>query len=84
LGAAVEAENVVRFWVKDNGPGLSVAEQDQLFTPFTQLGKAKVQGQGLGLSIVRHIAEKLNGGVAVESSGLAGQGCIFSFTLPSV
>jgi signal transduction histidine kinase len=39
-------------------------------------------GYGLGLSIVQRIVEKLGGQVGVESNGAAGQGSMFSFTLP--
>jgi PAS domain S-box-containing protein len=82
LGAEVRADHAVRFWVQDNGPGLSVTEQAKLFTPFTQLHQLHSTGHGLGLSIVRRIVEKLSGHVGVESSGIAGQGSTFYFTLP--
>ncbi len=81
LGAAVEANGMVRFWVRDNGNGLTPEEQARLFTPFTRLDQARARGHGLGLSIVRRIVEKLGGEVAVESEGVPGQGCVFSFTL---
>ena len=70
-----------RFWVRDNGRGLTAPEQSQLFIPFTRLSQANVEGHGLGLSIVQRSVEKLGGMVAVESAG-PGQGCVFSFTLP--
>jgi PAS domain S-box-containing protein len=73
---------MIRFWVHDNGPGLSLAAQQRLFTPFTQLRQVRTEGQGLGLSIVRRIVEKLGGEVGVESEGMPGRGSIFSFTLP--
>ena len=82
LGATVQEDNQVRFWIRDNGPGLTPTEQDQLFVPFSRLGKGDVQGYGLGLSIVRRIIEKLNGEVGIESNGLPGHGCMFNFTLP--
>jgi PAS domain S-box-containing protein len=84
LGAAVGANGMVYFWVKDNGPGLSAEEQVRLFTPFTQINHVRANGHGLGLSIVRQITEKLGGQVKVESEGLPGQGSTFSFTLPGV
>jgi signal transduction histidine kinase len=71
----------IRFWVRDNGPGFNVADPEQLFLPFTRLNQVHAQGHGLGLSIVRCIVEKLGGQVAVES--VAGQGSVFSFTLPA-
>lgn len=81
-GATALNEGMVRFWVRDNGPGLSPEEQDRLFTPFTQLRQIRVGGYGLGLSIVRRIVEKLGGEVAVASE--SGRGSTFSFTLPAV
>ena len=38
----------VRFWVRDNGPGLTAEEQQNLFDPFVQLNKVRVKGSGLG------------------------------------
>lgn len=81
LGSDLANDGYVRFWVKDNGPGLSHAEQSQLFRPHsTRMNYA--EGKGLGLSIVRRIVEKLNGYVGVESS--IGAGSLFSFKLPAV
>lgn len=82
LAARAQEEGFVRFKVRDNGPGLSPAEQARLFTPFTRLHRVKAEGHGLGLSIVERIAYKLGGAVGVESSGFPGQGSIFYFTLP--
>lgn len=83
LGATMQNNSMIRFWVKDNGLGLSTSEQRQLFTPFTRLSSLKVEGHGLGLSIVRRIVEKLGGQVHIESDGIPGQGSVFSFTLPA-
>ena len=71
----------IRFWIRDNGPGLAPEEQAHLFTPFTQLDQAG-KGHGLGLSIVLRIVEKLGGQVGVESE--VGQGSVFTFTLPGI
>ncbi|OUD12496.1 sensor histidine kinase [Thioflexithrix psekupsensis] len=82
LGAKLET-HYVRFWVRDNGEGLSEASKSRLFTPFTRLNRSierKQEGTGLGLSIVRAIVEKLGGQVGVESE--EGQGSLFYFTLP--
>jgi signal transduction histidine kinase len=79
-GATVLDDGRVRFWVRDNGPGLSFDEQARLFTPFTQLSQIRAGGYGLGLSIVRRILDKLGGEVGVESQ--KGKGSTFSFTLP--
>jgi signal transduction histidine kinase len=79
LGATQQADGTIRFWVRDNGPGLTPQEQKRLFTPFTRLDQVRTKGHGLGLSIVRRIVEKLEGQVGVESR--AGQGSTFWFTL---
>ncbi len=82
IGATPEDNGIVRFWVRDNGDGLSTEEQAQLFTVFTRLGEKHVKGHGLGLSIAKRITEKLGGEVGIESEGESGQGCTLSFTLP--
>ncbi|MBN2004004.1 MAG: hybrid sensor histidine kinase/response regulator [Anaerolineae bacterium] len=71
----------VRFWVRDNGPGIALLDQNRLFVEFQRLQQTRVQGHGLGLSIVRRIVEKLQGAVGVES--VEDQGSLFWFTLPS-
>jgi len=88
LGGAVQTENgsataspTVRFWVCDNGPGLTPEDQERLFTPFTQLEQVSGRGHGLGLSIVRRIVEKMGGHVGVQSE--IGVGSTFWFTLPA-
>jgi signal transduction histidine kinase len=82
LGAVVGDDGMNRFWVQDNGPGLSAADQEELFIPFTQLGQVRAKGHGLGLSIVRRIVERLDGSVGVDSQ--LGEGSRFWFTLPQV
>jgi two-component system sensor histidine kinase/response regulator len=77
----LQPDGMVRFWVRDNGPGITPEAQSRLFTPFTRLDQVSIQGHGLGLSIVRRIVEKLGGQVGVESQ--VRQGSVFSFTLPS-
>jgi signal transduction histidine kinase len=77
----VQPDGMVRFWVQDNGPGLTAEEQAALFQPFTRLDKVRARGHGLGLSIVRRIVEKLGGQVGVDCP--AGGGCAFRFTLPA-
>ena len=79
LGADLLQGGALRFWVQDNGAGLSDEELGQLFKPFSQINGGE-PGHGLGLSIVRQIVEKLSGHVGVEST--PGGGSRFSFTLP--
>ncbi|MEA3397827.1 MAG: response regulator [Chloroflexota bacterium] len=72
-------EGMECFWVRDNGAGLTPEEQARLFTPFTRLDQVRVEGHGLGLSIVQRIIEKLGGQFGVESE--VGRGSVFYFTL---
>ncbi|MBN2303509.1 MAG: PAS domain-containing protein [Anaerolineae bacterium] len=81
LGATVQDGNYVRFWVRDNGVGLTPEQQARLFTPFTRLRQVRVEGHGLGLSIVQRIVTRLGGQVGVES--VPDQGSEFFFTLPT-
>lgn len=78
IGSEIAGE-YVKFWVKDNGQGMTPEDQQQLFTQFSRLKTPKIEGHGLGLSIVAKIVEKLNGRVEVESQ--VGQGSVFSFYL---
>jgi signal transduction histidine kinase len=71
----------VRFWVRDNGPGLTPNEQGRLFRSFEQLDRVRAKGHGLGLSIARRIVNKIGGEVGVESE--VGVGSTFWFTLPA-
>jgi Na+/proline symporter/nitrogen-specific signal transduction histidine kinase len=69
--------------VKDNGPGISPADQQTVFEKFRQVGdtlSGKPKGTGLGLPISRRIIEHFGGRLWVESE--LGKGAIFSFTLP--
>jgi protein-histidine pros-kinase len=63
-------EVVVQFSVHDTGPGMSLAEQKRLFTPYNQgQGNREYRrdSTGLGLSIVKRLVELMGGRVRVES-----------------
>jgi len=80
------AENgQVVFAVSDNGPGISPDEQTVLFTRFSRLKAARnagITGTGLGLSVCRAVAERMNGSVGVSSQ--PGRGATFFLRLPLV
>jgi len=80
LGAETLPEGVIRYWVRDNGAGLTEEQQTQLFAPFTRLSQVRVEGHGLGLSIVHRIIDRLGGRVGVSSA--PDQGSEFYFCLP--
>jgi signal transduction histidine kinase len=82
LGAELVADGRrVRFWVQDHGPGLAPEQLRQVFVPFARISTVRASGHGLGLSIVRRIAEKLDGRVGAES--VPGGGARFWFELPA-
>jgi len=76
LGATPLDNNQVRFWVRDNGSGLTLEEQAKLFAPVTGHDQ---ENHGMGLAIARRIVEKLGGQTSVES--VIGRGSTLSFTL---
>lgn len=83
LGATPQPGDMIRYWVRDNGPGIASEDQGRLFTPFTRLPnleRSHVTGYGLGLSIVQRIVHRLGGEVGFESK--PGEGSTFYFTLP--
>lgn len=82
LGADLDPSDprFVRFWVRDNGPGIASEDIPLLFKEFARLGESRSDSHGLGLSIVHRIVEKLGGQVGVESE--LNVGALFFFTLP--
>src|SRR5262249_5915802 len=82
LGAIIQQNGMVRFWVMDNGRGLTPEQRAQVFIKRTRLDPASTEGHGLGLSIVEDYINRLGGQVGVESE--VGRGSVFYFTLPSV
>lgn len=69
--------------VRDEGAGLSAAQQERLFQPFDRLGadRQQVEGSGLGLVIARQLAEAMGGRIAVSSA--PGAGSTFTLWLPA-
>jgi signal transduction histidine kinase len=80
---SVKEGNSVKFWVKDNGNGLSEENQKQIFEEFSRVHpqKDKIKGHGLGLPIVQRIIKKMGGKVEMTSS--VGSGSTFYFLLLS-
>ena len=73
----------IKISVEDDGPGIPMDRQEEIFEPFTQLDSSNTRekgGTGLGLAIARRHARLLGGDVEVEST--VGEGSTFSLRLP--
>src|SRR5712691_5970358 len=72
--------------VQDTGPGIRPDDIPLLFGKFVRLKRdlaGPVRGTGQGLYISKQLVEAMGGSIWVESSGIAGQGSRFYFTLPA-
>ncbi|WP_350342620.1 ATP-binding protein [Proteinivorax tanatarense] len=82
ISAVKEDNGFVRLIVRDNGPGIPIADQERVFERFFRVDRSrerKLGGTGLGLSIVKHIVEGFGGNVGVVSNK---DGTSFWATLP--
>jgi PAS domain S-box-containing protein len=85
FGYSLDKPGTIRFFVKDQGVGISKSAQRTLFQRFrqTQEGrKDKYKGTGLGLAISKGIVELMEGRIGVNSA--PGKGSEFYFLLPLV
>ncbi len=84
LGVKLDRENgCVRLEVRDEGIGISRKDQERIFEKFYRAGDPLIhdtKGSGLGLSLVRHVAQAHHGTVTVESA--PGQGSKFTLKVP--
>jgi PAS domain S-box-containing protein len=82
IGANQQGSDI-RFYVVDNGHGLSEADMEKIFLKFQQLDSSDTRAQGgtgLGLAIAKALVEQQGGKIGVESE--IGKGATFWFTLP--
>jgi len=80
---ATQEGRAITFEVRDTGIGISPEDQLRLFRPFVQLDSGlarRFEGSGLGLSLVRGLAQLHGGNVSVQSA--VGRGSRFCFELP--
>jgi PAS domain S-box-containing protein len=84
ISARVESADSVVVSVRDDGVGISVADQARIFGAFEQVDASharRQQGTGLGLALTRRLVELHGGRIWIESE--LGQGSVFSFSLVS-
>jgi signal transduction histidine kinase len=78
-----EFQSFLEINISDSGIGISPEGLKQLFKPFNQIDSGlgrKFEGTGLGLAMIKLLAELHGGSVAVESA--AGEGSRFTVWLP--
>ena len=83
VGSSLVGEQA-RLWVRDEGPGVDPTDRDRIFARYARAGSTARRtgdGAGLGLSIVRAIAEAHGGRVELESR--PGMGSTFTIVLPA-
>ncbi len=73
-----EAGREFRFWIRDDGPGVTEEKRAQLFEPFDRLHDLHAPN-GLGLAIIQRLIELQGGRCGCESRP---GNCVFFFTLP--
>ncbi|MGM9515868.1 ATP-binding protein [Roseateles sp. DB2] len=83
VSSTVASPGTVEIRVQDQGPGLTPAQQAQLFQPFNRLGRenGSIEGTGIGLVISRRLAELMGGSLDFEAS--LGDGACFVLRLPA-
>jgi signal transduction histidine kinase len=75
VDVAAMAGGGVRLRVDDNGPGVPPSERDRIWRPFERGGAARARaagGSGIGLTIIREIAEEHGGRAWVEAAPTGG------------
>jgi PAS domain S-box-containing protein len=81
IGAQTTSGTSVKFWIRDNGPGISAADRDRIFDKFTRLrSKNSPSGLGVGLAFCKLAVLGHGGQIWVESE--LGQGTVFWLILP--
>jgi len=63
---------MIAFRIHDNGPGIPKCSHEEIFLPGRRLPQAQGEGSGMGLAIVRKIAEHYGGSVTLDSNCPAG------------
>lgn len=77
----MRTEGAVVFTIEDEGPGIVPGDEEHIFTKFYQSESSHgMEGNGLGLALVRQIVEMSGGSVDVQNLEVGG--CRFTVRLP--
>jgi signal transduction histidine kinase len=81
LGSTV-VDGEARLWVRDSGPGIPPDQRERVFRRFSRGGRTRrSEGAGIGLAIVKAIAEAHHGRIELES--VPGVGSTFNIAIPA-
>lgn len=84
LEAKGQDNGTIRICVRDNGIGISEADQQRLFESFTRVGNKqhRIEGTGIGLALTRKLVQMMQGQIGLNSC--PGAGSTFWIELPAV
>jgi signal transduction histidine kinase len=75
--------DMVRYEVRDNGPGVAAQDRDRIFLKFSRgWDRTDTGGAGLGLAISRQITRRFGGDLTLKCAGGGGEGTCFEVTIP--
>ncbi len=83
FGYVIKNYEVIEFFVKDTGPGISVLKQKFIFDQFRQVDESNTRqygGTGIGLTLAQRLVHLMGGEIWVNSK--EGEGAVFYFVLP--
>lgn len=83
--AVQQEQDYVRIDVRDTGAGIPPQELNYIFERFYRVDSSRSRstgGAGLGLAIVRALVQMHHGNVSVSSTGVVGEGAVFTVRLP--
>jgi signal transduction histidine kinase len=84
IGAEVVDDDMVHLWVEDQGPGIPPALRERVWLPFERLERdsnAGITGNGIGLSVVRQLAEAQGGRAFIGDAQGAGTRVVIALPL---
>lgn len=80
IGTELDERGIPWLYVRDNGVGIEEEMLERIFEPFQRVGTIEAPGAGIGLTIVKAVAEHYGGTVKVRSK--LGAGSTFLVQLP--